>query len=97
MAITTVWIKEFDEAGKDECEVEFEGYPKVVDNGIGKYEFWGSIGYDSQLSVECEEVTWDETLYTKEENEIIEKYEEEAAEELCKNFEPPEPDYDERD
>jgi hypothetical protein len=97
MAEVTLIIREFEDAEREDCEVVFEGFPKLVDDGIGAYEFWGSKGHHSDWSVQCEDVTWNMIQYTDEENAIIEKYIDKAADQLCAEYEPPEPDYDERD
>lgn len=53
------------------------------DEGIGSYEFWGSREYDSgsgELFVA--DLNWEKHKYSKEENEIIEKYVDENSEEI---------------
>ena len=74
-------IREIDaEALPEMLEVEFYGYPKEVESGIGAYEFWGQMGFHSDIEVICEEVFWNEKDYTTTENEIIKQY-------LDKNYE----------
>ncbi len=61
--------------GREELtEVEFTGEVIMVDNGIGKYEYWGQNCTDTQWEPECETFLWDEKLYSKEENETILKW-----------------------
>lgn len=82
-------------------EVEFTGDCMEVDNGIGKYECHGYVGFDSQPGLEVEEISWDKTLYSDDENKIIEIYldehEDEIIETICEKYEPEEPDYPEPD
>lgn len=39
--------------------------------GIGPYEYWGIRGNDVQMGWEMDDYSWDETLYTAEENRAI--------------------------
>jgi hypothetical protein len=93
----TLLIKEFELSGREDSEVVFSGEPKLVDNGIGVYEFWGARGIDRQMEAECDDVEWNMKLYTDEENAIIEKYIDMAADKLCELWESPEPDYEPED
>ena len=44
-------------------------------SGIGSYEYWGSKGYDSwQDYLVVDDITWDESLHTKQENDIIKQF-----------------------
>jgi len=58
----------------DDLEVTFYGNPQRVDIGIGSYEFWGAKGYDSHWVWELEDAQWDKSLYTPEENKIINQW-----------------------
>jgi len=41
-------------------------------DGIGAYEYWGSKSYDSGSDyLNLEELNWDKTLYTEEQNKLI--------------------------
>ena len=51
--------------------VEFRVKGQYVDFGIGSYEYWGMRGYDSQMGWEIDEVTWNKSLYSNEDNEYI--------------------------
>jgi hypothetical protein len=68
-------------------EVSFWADIKIVDNGIGRYEYWGSIGFDSRLEPETQEIFWDKTLYSDEQNEIINRYVDNHFEEMAQKFE----------
>jgi len=81
-------------------EVEFIGIVNEVDNGIGRYEYHGSIGFDSQPGLEVEEIEWDKTTYNDEQNSIIESYlndnEDSIMDALCERYQTEYPeDYDE--
>ena len=52
-------------------DVEFEGTVEKMDDGIGPYEFWGSVGYDSKPYWGCQDIDWDRALFTESENRII--------------------------
>ena len=73
-----------------------------TDNGIGWYECHGYKGFDSQPCNIIENIGWDESLYTAEENTIIDNYVNEFFEKLCDDFYPiidqeeqdDEPDFD---
>lgn len=41
-----------------EIEVEIEAEIRMVDNGIGPYEYWGARGCHHQYEPECEEWEW---------------------------------------
>ncbi len=43
-------------------------------HGIGSYEYWGIRGNDVQIGWEMDDYSWDETLYTAEENRFIAEY-----------------------
>jgi hypothetical protein len=61
-------------------EVEFFGEVKMVDEGIGQYEYWGQRCYDENIVPVCEEVLWDKRLFTEEENKIIDTWLDEERE-----------------
>lgn len=63
--------------------VEFE--PIYASNGIGAYEFWGFTGYDKGQSY-IEDLTWDESKWSEEENEAIQKYVDDNFDELVKLY-----------
>lgn len=68
--------------------VYFEANPKVVDEGIGTYEFWGQKGFDSRkvLSIEEDGIWWDKSHYSELGNEIIARYLEDNYEQICQEF-----------
>jgi len=80
-------------------EVEIWADLKMVDNGIGHYEFHGSKGFDSRIEPEVQQVFWNRKLYSKDQNDIIDNYlddnQESIDEELIDNSNPPEPEYPE--
>lgn len=39
-------------------EAEFETSGRVVDNGIGHFEFWGATGYDVRHEYEADEIQY---------------------------------------
>jgi hypothetical protein len=92
-------LKDIDGVG----EIYFYGTPKLVDEGIGRYEYWGTIGYhsDIQPTMEDSEITWDaengEAL-TLEQDKIIQQYLNDNIEEIENaiiqdhDFEPDYPD-----
>lgn len=43
-------------------------------HGIGSYEYWGFKGNDVQMGWEIDDWSWDESLYTAEENKFIAEY-----------------------
>lgn len=59
----------------DFIEVEFEGSPTVENDGIGPYEYWGYKCFDKGEDYQVlEELDYDKSLYSKEQNDIIERY-----------------------
>ena len=71
--------------------VDFYAYIKEEDIGIGSYEFWGSVYYDEKIvPVIQDDIKWNKSLYTEEENKVIEKYlrlyREEIEEILYENY-----------
>lgn len=81
-------------------EVCFVGTIEMIDDGIGPYEFWGFKGFDSQIVPEVQDIEWDKSIHTAEENDIIQKYldvdddnDESISKEMCEKFEPPVDDY----
>ena len=47
----------------------------VEESGIGGYEFWGFKGYDKgEKYLAIDGISWDKSLYSKEENDMIEKF-----------------------
>ena len=87
-----------------EGEIELLGKIEMVDNGIGPYEYWGSKCVDIQIGPEVQEISWDKTKYSEEQNKIIDKYIDDNFDDLAQKmeeeFEPPEeiePDFPEPD
>ena len=74
-----------------DLDVDFDGNPHKCDDGIGYYEFWGQKGFDSNPYISCEDtIDWNKSLYTKEENEIIDNWLIDnyglVDEKLCENY-----------
>lgn len=71
------------QVGEDILIVDLS-YDVVKENdGIGSYEYWGYTYYDRGNDYFIvENMKWDKTLYTDQENEIIERYVEKYAEEI---------------
>lgn len=72
-------------------DVEFEAEPEVCNDSIGSYEYWGQKCYDHQPDYVSTEnnggTTWDETLYTKNENEVISKFVDDYVDnKMCDKF-----------
>lgn len=58
---------------KHDLEVTLDCNVISCNDGIGSYEYWGSKEYDSGYSYpDIDEMTWDKTQFTDEQNEIIE-------------------------
>lgn len=71
------WIKQLSEEQANwlMLEPEFEADCKVVDNGIGCYEFWGCKGVDTRLETEVvSEISWNNKAFADDQNKIIGKY-----------------------
>ena len=48
---------------------------KVENDGIGEYEYWGAKGYDAGTDyLHLEELQWDKTKYTDEQNAFIDNW-----------------------
>lgn len=48
---------------------------KIITGGIGSYEYWGYKGYDrEEVEYYVDEITYNESEYTPEENEKIKEY-----------------------
>lgn len=73
---------DFGETEEDFLTVNFFGDCKMIDDGIGSYEFWGSKGYDSRMVAKCENISWDKYYYSDEENIAIKKYLDENYEDI---------------
>ena len=59
---------------ENDIEVLLECSIISENSGIGSYEYWGSQEYDAgEDYLIVEEMTWDKTLYTEEENNIIQE------------------------
>lgn len=57
-----------------EGDIELQGNPKMVDQGIGPYECHGYKGYHQDFQPELEEIEWDRSLNTDEQNLMILQY-----------------------
>ena len=56
-------------------KVEFSGEPTLENDGIGSYEYWGSSETDKGHNyIDCEEITWDKSLYSNAVNEEIDEW-----------------------
>lgn len=82
-----LYIKELD------LEVELDCHVTSESTGIGSYEYWGQRGYDAGFTYPViEQFEWDKSLYTDEQNELIDKYIIENWNEIeggaLKNFDP---------
>jgi hypothetical protein len=63
------------EIGDDIITVDFTCELHGESNGIGHYEFWGSCYYDEgDYYLILNHLKWEESLYTKEQNEAIQTY-----------------------
>ena len=56
---------------EDEQLVDVDVYAVYGDHGIGSYEYAGIRGYHKDYRWDIEEWTWDQSKYTKEQNEAI--------------------------
>lgn len=64
-----LYIEELD------LEIELDYHLRTENNGIGSYEYWGSKEYDAgEDYLVLDDVEWDKSLYTNEQNELIDKY-----------------------
>jgi len=72
----------------NDFEVEVEGTCHIENNGIGWYEFWGFKEYDAGVnSWELDDdLTWDESKHTPEQNEAIKQQLENIEETFCINY-----------
>lgn len=85
--MTTIeWEVEYTNPATNEVDymyVDFMGDVVVENDGIGSYEFWGVVGYDHGHDYNmCENIEWDKSLYTDEQNKIIEDYLDENYEKI---------------
>ena len=55
-------------------DVDFTGDISYDDVGIGSYEYWGIKGVDTQMAWVIDDLYWDKTLYSQEENTEIERW-----------------------
>jgi hypothetical protein len=59
----------------DVIEVDLTGELSLENDGIGSYEYWGSKCYDAGTNYfELENLKWDMSLYTDDENKSISNY-----------------------
>jgi hypothetical protein len=72
--VTTTFCYEIE--SKDEFfQIEFDCELHPENDGIGSYEFWGSVGYDSGNDyLVLDDMKWDETEFNTTQNEIIKNY-----------------------
>ena len=72
--------------------VDFEADPKMEDDGIGSYEFWGAKGHDSRPYLSCERhgIWWNRSLFDEEQNRVVGDYldynYEKIEEKFCNKF-----------
>lgn len=68
-------------------EVEVTANVHVENDGIGSYEFWGYKGYDKGVNyIVVDELIYDKSEYTPEQQQLIDKYFEDNWEELTELF-----------
>lgn len=79
----------------EELDIEVELYCSLIteNDGIGGYEYMGHKEYDAgEDYLVVEEMTWDKSLYTEEENKIIQeeinKNWDKISEKVIDNFDP---------
>jgi hypothetical protein len=96
------------ELEEDVIAVEFDCELYGENDGIGSYEFWGSKYYDvGNDYLVLDHLKWDESLFTKEQNEIIQqhidnddnwsKLEETITQKLYEQYEDDYDDYDDEE
>jgi len=71
-------------------DVEFTAEPEYINDGIGSYEYWGQNCYDkgnTYISCENSGITWDKSLYTDYENEVIQSEFDRIDQEICDQYE----------
>jgi len=71
-------------------EVEFTGDCSIENDGIGAYEYWGAKCYDPgrDYAIMDDNLTWDRTKYTDEQNAAIEAFDKTKLDErFCEQFE----------
>ena len=69
----------------DYINVDFDANFYAESTGIGSYEYWGFKGYDKgQDYYSCDDVRWNKSLYTEEQNAIIQKHLDENHEHIEK-------------
>jgi hypothetical protein len=67
----------------DYIDVDFDANFYAESTGIGSYEYWGFKGYDKgENYFSCDDVRWDKSLYTEEQNAIIQKHLDENHEKI---------------
>lgn len=76
----------------DYMEIDFDANFYSENSGIGSYEYAGMRGCDKGHDyTSCDDVRWDKSLYTEEQNAIIQKWYDENSEKLenflIKNYE----------
>lgn len=76
--------------GEEMLEVELSADVKIVDNGIGPYEYWGYKGHHHQWEPEVENIEYNYKEYTQSEREAIDRYidehEEQIINEICEHI-----------
>ena len=78
---------DFGETEEDYLTVTFTGECRMVDQGVGSYEFHGSKGYDDRMVPECENIKWNEDYYGEEENAAIKEYLQKNYDEIAAEIE----------
>jgi len=73
MATATMTI-EIDFSEDKYLDVKLTVNGSYGNHGIGSYEYWGFKGNDVQMGWEIDDWSWDESLYTAEENKFIAEY-----------------------
>lgn len=77
---------EIETADDDMLIVDLEVSGTYGDLGIGSYEYWGFKGRDVRMGWEIEGWDYDESLYTKEQNKMIEEYIQKNEDYICNKF-----------
>jgi len=72
---------------EEEVEIEVHCGFNWHNDGIGKYEFWGSVYVDKGFDyVVCEAADWDKTGFTEEEIKLVEQKIDKESETWCEDI-----------
>ena len=72
---------------EDEVEIEVHCGFDWHNDGIGRYEYWGSVYNDKGFDyVVCEATDWDKTGFTQEEIALVEKEIDKQSEGWCETI-----------